>query len=349
MTHPQDRDQLLTRRDRHEAVKSGRRRRRAGRAWGIALVTVLVLVLGGVGLYAWNLWSNLSGIDRLDDALAGDYEGRPDAATPDNDGRVPLNVLLLGSDTRDSGGDLLTELGNRTDAIMVAHIPADRSSVQLMSIMRDSWVPIDGHGEAKINAAYSYGSMPLMSQTVEQLIGQRIDHVAVIDFESFKGLTDALGGVTVDNPNRFESSRIPGHVFEQGQITLDGEQALAFVGERYAFMDGDFQRVRNQQIYMRALLSTVLSAGTLSNPATVANLTNTVGQYVTVDSALTNEVITGLAFELRDVRSSDVTMFTMPTSGTGLIGDQSVVFVDWVKLEQVRAAFANDTVDRLQF
>ena len=69
----------------------------------------------------------------------------------------------------------------------------------MMSIMRDNWVEIQGHGEAKINAAFSYGGLPLAVNTVENFIGARIDHVALIDFESFKGLTDSLGGVTVHN------------------------------------------------------------------------------------------------------------------------------------------------------
>lgn len=321
-----------------------RRSRKARRGWLIAIAAVLVVALGGAGLFALNIWQNLNNIDRLDDALAGDYEGRPDEASADSSGNKPINILLLGSDTRESGADLMTSLGERADAIMVVHVPADRKSVQVMSIMRDSWVPIDGYGEAKVNAAYSYGSIPLMAQTLEQLIGQRIDHVAVIDFEGFKGMTDALGGVTINNPKQFESNRIKGHVFEQGEITLNGEEALAFVGERYAFIDGDYQRVRNQQLYLEALIGKILSAQTLTNPVTVSNLIASVSPYIGVDSTLTNQVMTDLALQMRDLRKADVSMFTMPTSGTGMIGGQSVVLVDWVKLEDVRAGFKNDTL-----
>ena len=77
-----------------------------------------------------------------------------------------------------------------------------------MSIMRDNWVPIDGHGYNKINAALAFGGVPLMVSTVENFIDTRIDHVAVIDFEGFKGLTDALGGVTVSSPVAFYQWRI---------------------------------------------------------------------------------------------------------------------------------------------
>ena len=81
--------------------------------------------------------------------------------------------------------------------MMLVHIPADRASVQVMSIPRDSWVAVPGHGDAKINAAYSWGGPTLMIQTVEQLTGVRIDHIALTDFNSFVGITDALGGVEI--------------------------------------------------------------------------------------------------------------------------------------------------------
>lgn len=85
---------------------------------------------------------------------------------------------------------------------MLAHVPADRQHVYLMSIMRDSWVEVPGHGRAKINAAYSWGGVALTTETVEQLLDIRIDHVAEIDFAGFEDMTDALGGVTVDSPGR---------------------------------------------------------------------------------------------------------------------------------------------------
>src|SRR5690606_4226712 len=139
-----------------------------------------------------------------------------------------------------------------------------------MSIMRDNWVHIQGHGDAKINAAVAYGGIPLAVNTVENMIDARIDHVALIDFESFKGLTNAVGGVTVNNPIPFTAHH-GGHNFAQGEITLNGEQALGFVRERYAFADGDYQRARNQQIYLKGLIGQILSRDTLTSPAKVSD------------------------------------------------------------------------------
>ena len=87
--------------------------------------------------------------------------------------------------------------------MMLVHIPADRKGAYVTSIMRDTWLDIPGHGKAKINAAFAYGGVPLAVQTLEGLLDTRIDHVAAIDFEGFKGLTDALGGVEINNPIAF--------------------------------------------------------------------------------------------------------------------------------------------------
>jgi LCP family protein required for cell wall assembly len=233
---------------------------------------------------------------------------------------------------------------------MVVHIPSDRTGVTVISIMRDSWVEIPGHGTAKVNAALSFGGVPLAVQTVESIIGARIDHVAIVDFEGFMGLTDALGGVTIDNPVEFDSSHLQGFTFPQGPIVLDGKQALAFTRERYAFADGDYQRVRNQQAFISAILDKLLSADTALNPARVSEVIGAVAPYLKVDSEFTSGYAGGLAVEMRNVRKADVDFFTIPTLGTGTSDDgQSIVLLDQVKLVQLREAFASDSLDGAAF
>ena len=228
---------------------------------------------------------------------------------------------------------------------MVVHVSADRQNVTVMSIMRDSWVDIPGHGEAKVNAALAYGGVPLAVQTVESLIGSRIDHVAIVDFESFKGLTDAVGGVDVDNPIGFESSHLKGHTFPQGVVHMNGDEALAFTRERYAYSDGDYQRVRNQQLVVKALISKVLSADTALNPGRLTEVIGAVAPYLTVDAGLTSGYAAGLGLEMRDVRAGDITFFTAPTLGTGTSDDgQSIVVLDEAGLAEVQAAFRDDTL-----
>lgn len=92
---------------------------------------------------------------------------------------------------------------------MVMHVDGDRLGVQVLSIPHDSWVGIEGHGGAKINAAMSYGGLPLATQTVSDFIGAPIHHVAILDFDGFEALTDSVGGVTVQSERASRSTAIP--------------------------------------------------------------------------------------------------------------------------------------------
>ncbi|WP_169516480.1 LCP family protein [Gulosibacter molinativorax] len=311
-------------------------RRRRLKTWQIILIVLLVLVLAAAGILWWNVQSKLNQVETIETAFP-DETARPDVFDGEN---PPTNILMLGSDSRaDTSESMMTDLGNRSDTIMVAHISGDKQSIQIMSIMRDSWVEIPGHGEMKINAALSLGGVPLLVETVEGLIDQRIDHVAMIDFNGFKGVTDALGGVSLNNPYAFSSD---GYDFPAGPITLDGEQALVFVRERYSFEDGDYQRVQNQQIFLKAVMAQAMSGETLTNPGKLNDLLGAVTPYVATDSSLNGSAMFDMAQSLTSVRMRDITTFTMPTNGTGMIGDQSVVYVNWDEMEVLREKFKTD-------
>src|SRR4029453_16473372 len=183
------------------------------------------------GLYGYNLAQTFnSGTTKIEAAF-------PDETTrPTKNVTGAMNILVMGKD-KNRDRSLETEDPSVTDqrggTLMLVHIPADRKNVFAISIMRDTWVNIPGHGEAKINAAMSLGGVALTVQTVESLFQQRIDHVAMVDFEGFKGLTDALGGVEVNIKQGFTPSTLKGKVtFQAGKNMLDGEKALAFVRER---------------------------------------------------------------------------------------------------------------------
>ncbi|TFC93395.1 LytR family transcriptional regulator [Cryobacterium sp. TMT3-29-2] len=326
------------------------------RGWRIALIAiaaVMLLVAGAAGVYAWSLSNTFdSQTVKLPDVFP-DEAARPTAAPADPASGLSTsgqNILLLGSDTRGTNDGSIADLsGQRSDSIMVVHVPANRKNIYVMSIMRDSWLEIPGRGEAKINAAMSYGGVPLAVQTIEGLLGARIDHVAIVDFEGFKGITDALGGVDVDNPVGFDSSSLQGRYFAEGTHRLNGTEALAFVRERYAFSDGDFQRARNQQAFIKAVLGQSLTAETLTNPAKISGLVGAVAPYLSVDDGLNSAYVAGLAVELRDVRVGDVTFFTLPTTGTGTSPDgQSIVVIDQDKLKEVQQGFQTDTLDAYQ-
>jgi len=317
------------------------------RAWRIVFVVFgifAIVVLGAAAATVWNLSRSFESVEKIPEAFPADESVRPPVAT--GPAASAMNFLLLGSDSRGaSTGSIANLSGQRSDTIVIVHVPADRQTLSVMSIPRDTWLEIPGHGEAKINAALSFGGVPLAVQTVEGLLGSRIDHVAVVDFAGFAALTDALGGVDIDNPIAFDAYHLEGHTFPQGVQHLDGTEALAFARERYAFTDGDFQRVRNQQLLIRALLSGLMQKSVLASPATMGGVVEAVSPNLAIDEELSATDLVGLGMELREVREGDVSFFTIPTIGTGTSADgQSIVNLDWDALPALQEAYRSDSL-----
>lgn len=329
-------DEQPTRRSRRDG---GRKKKGGAGKKFLAGILVLALIAGlGIAGYVWyigNLWN--SGSEQLsqEDVFGGEQ--------PKPSGKG-VNILLLGSDSRDEDVDYFGDArGNRSDTIMVAHIPADNSGVQVISIPRDTWVDIEGHGKAKINAAMSYGGLPLATKTIGNFIGAPIHHVAILDFEGFTKLTDAVGGVDVYSEHSFT---INGHSYTEGINHLTGEEALPFVRARKNFADGDLQRMRNQQAYLKALMDKIVSRDTLSDPTKVTAMVRDFSPYMSVDDALSASKIAAMAFDLRNVRTDDIQFFSAPISGAGRSSDgQAILNIDEGELEKIRDAFENDTVD----
>lgn len=320
-----------------------RKKRHTGR--NVFLVFFAVVLIGALaaGGYVYNLAHSFNnGTHTLEHVFPDDAK-RPAKSA---DGKA-VNILLMGSDTRGNLGDLQNEgpTGERSDTMMLMHIPADHKNVYVMSVMRDLWVDIPGQGNAKINAALSYGGIPLVVETLEGLFDSRIDHVAVIDFEGFKSLTDALGGVDVNVPFDFTSSGSKGEHFAKGVQTLNGESALKFVRERHAFTDGDYQRVRDQQAFVKGIMAKFLKKSTLTNPGKISDVVGKFSPYLSVDSGLDAGTVARLGLDLRNVRTNDVHMFTLPTKGTGTSPDgQSIVLPDQGAIDAISGALKDDTL-----
>lgn len=264
---------------------------------------------------------------------------------------VAMNLLIIGSDSRgDSRAEEAqaaagTPADQRADVLMLVHIPADRQKIYGISIMRDTWVAIPGYGEAKINAGLELGGRPLMVRTVEGLFNTRIDHTVMVDFKGFWDATNALGGVDVNVTVPFTSTHDTRHNFPAGVNRLDGGAALEFVRERYAFADGDFQRIRNQQTFLKAFISKFMSAGTLSNPETVMGVVNALRPHLQVDQGFTPEVMVRLGYSLRDVGPEDAILFRLPDGGFGFSTDgQSIVYQNPGAVGAISAALASGTL-----
>ena len=254
------------------------------------------------------------------------------------------NILLLGSDQRATAEAAEQGVsGQRSDTMMLVHLPADGSEAYVTSFPRDLYVEIPGHGQDRINAALSYGGLPLAVNTVEDYTDTPIDHVALIDFEGITGLVDTLGGVDVQVPESFERD---GMQFTEGTQHLDGEEALVFARERKQLDTGDFARNQNQQQLLKAIAGELLSGDTLSSPGKMRDTIAALSPYLTTDEGLDSRTIVQLGVENRNLRSSDLHFLEAPHGDPYTTsGGASVVASDEEGMEELRTALEEDTMD----
>ena len=237
------------------------------------LGALLVLVLW-VGYGYWQFRGSMDAAnDRVDASTRA-------ALTP---GGSPLTdsstTLVLGSDVRPGGSD------GRSDSIMLVRVDPGRNSIAQLSIPRDLRVTIPGHGDDRINAAYTLGGPALAIKTVQDLTGIPINHVVQVDFAGFRELVDALGGVTIDNPTKIISNSFDGHPwrFGRGRLHLDGRHALAYARVRENIADpsdNDLTRGLRQQRVLQAIAHGLASPGTLFRLPSVGR---TIGKPLTTD------------------------------------------------------------------
>ena len=317
-----------------DAPPRAKHEKRRNRWLLFTVLGVLVAVLiGGIGFASWYGKSALDAMDNIKrDASLTPSGERPAPVEPVAD-KAPINMVLMGSDTR--GGER-----GRSDVLQLLHISGDRQNVFLMSIPRDSYVEIPGHGKAKVNAAYSWGGAALSVETLELLLDVPMDNTVLIDFEGFTNVIDTLGGVTVYNN---EASSSKGFDFPKGEITLNGEEALRFVRERKNLSNGDFGRAERQRDVIKAVLGKLASGGVLADPGRFRESVTELGRNFTVDESLTNDAIIRLGWEMKGVSPSDIKSFQLPTAGFGWTDDkQSIVLIDEEKLDELKAALRAD-------
>jgi LCP family protein required for cell wall assembly len=308
---------------------------------GVLVAVIAVLIGGGV----WFLTERYAGnIDRISDVFEDlDEEARPAPATPAEETDAdPVTFLLVGSDTR---GETLEgeDPDGRSDAIMIARFSGDRQHAQLISIPRDSWVDIPGHGKNKINASYAFGGPSLLIETVEQLTQVRIDHYVAIDFDGIIQVTDDLGGVDVYVA---ETTSNGPYTFPAGWNHLDGDQARWYLGQRYGLQGGDFDRVKRQQQYLRSMFGKLFSSDTFTNPGRLDAAMIAVTSAVSIDDSLGNGDLLALAYSMRNVTPDNVDYFTAPILGTGMEGPASVVYLDEVTGERMWAYLQTDSLSQ---
>ena len=169
----------------------------------------------------------------------------------------------------------------------------------------------------------------------------RMDHVAEVDFAGFIALTDEVGGVRVYNTH---PSRSGGYAFPVGYITLNGEEALAYVRERKGLPRGDLDRAERQRAVVTAILAKGLSGDTVRNPRRFIAFTSGVAQHITVDAELTPAVLRRTALSLR-LTPEDIASVQAPVARFGRSsGGQSIDVVDKARMAELAAALGDDTM-----
>jgi len=343
-------DRLLNggRRQRPGNGKPARHRARAATlhpiARAVALTLLFVLAFGSsVVALTWNrVQGNIETYD-IDDLLGNrpTASGSP-APTDINAGRA-LNILVIGSDSREGANDVDgagadgTTSGMRSDTTMLVHVSADRSHVEVVSIPRDTLVDIpsctlrDGtttepQYDVMFNSAFETGSeggdlgsaAACTIRTVEELTGIYVDDFVVVDFAGFINVVDALGGVAMYVPEDI-NDQLAGLQLEQGCRLLNGTEALGFARVRKTVGDGsDISRIGRQQDLVLAIVRDALSTELLRNPPRLYRFLDTSTQTLTTGNRIGDVgALAGLGTSLASIRVEDIAFITMPFEWAG--------------------------------
>ncbi|MER5349521.1 LCP family protein [Kitasatospora sp. NPDC002551] len=320
-------------------------------AWSAA--GVLVLLAGTGGLIYYKLNGNIKSFDP--DAIATD---RPPEAQADADGNKPVNVLLIGSDSRgknnsDLGGG--EDGGARSDTTILLHVYADHKHAVGISIPRNAKVAIPpcklpsgkwtkGEASQLFNAAFSTGGSddgnPACTQnTVEKLTGIRVDHTIVIDFQGFAAMTKAVDGVDICLPEDIHekdlNDKLPAKgavVLKKGPQKVQGQQALDYVRLRHGIGDGsDIGRMKRQQAFISSLASKIKKQGL--SPTNLLPLADAATKSLTVDPGLDSaDKLMSFGLSLRNIDLHDLKFITLPWRFRTQDKDLDIVQADAQKL-----------------
>ncbi|MEO5608460.1 MAG: LCP family protein [Ornithinibacter sp.] len=291
------------------APEPPRRARRGRRVLTFALVAALAWV-GYTVFTPWHAWTTVT---RENTTPGGE---RPAAA----DGHT---YLLVGSDSREGltkaerkalgvGGDAS---GRRTDSIILLHTPAGSGKPVLISIPRDSYLPIPGNDRNKVNAAFSIGGPTLLVETIEQATGLPIDGYLEIGFAGFAGVVDSLGGVNVCVKADIKDAKA--HIdLKKGCQVLDGKNSLGYVRARYSDPKGDLGRAARQRQFLGAVMKEAATPSTVLNPFTWWDFTHSAASNVIVgeDTSLLDSW--RIVSTMRKVSSDEALSLVVPLSST---------------------------------
>ena len=296
-----------------------KRRRRPLKVVGISLVLLIVAATAG-GFAYWRV------IDKLFDR--GNYNLA-------EAGGKALNVLLVGSDSREGLNDpedikrFGSVGGTRSDTIILAQLIPSQQRGVLVSFPRDLYVPIHYGGQIsqnKINSAYGHGPQALID-TVGALTGVPINHYMEVDIRGFRGMVDAIGGIDITQDKALYDSKL-NFSLPAGLNHLDGNQALSFVRARHATPGGDFDRIKRQQQFLRAVMSKVGKPSVLANPIRVNQLAHAFASNVRVDQYFQLDDLVKFAVSMRHIGQNQLETYQVPSHCCSRANGASIVTYD---------------------
>jgi LCP family protein required for cell wall assembly len=300
----------------------------------VAVATMATLAVAAVGAFAYGYHHLNHNIRTF--KPEGVSSSRPAPATPAAPTAfAPINLLLIGSDSRSNGNVALgggaAVDGARSDTTILLHISGDRKHAVGVSIPRDSLVDIpacEANGtwfaaqtHVMFNSAFAEGDLPggnptCTQNTVEAMTGIRIDHTVVLDFAGFAAMSSAVGGVAVCVPqvNSTWLEQAYGVTLSPGMQTLSGKSALEYVRAREGFGDNsDIGRMKRQQAFLSALVKKILDTGVYTNPITLYQLADAATSALTVDPSLDSvTALEDLSLQLKSVPLKNLEFVTTP-------------------------------------
>jgi LCP family protein required for cell wall assembly len=330
----------------HRPQRRRFRRFRSAPRWARVLIVIgiVLLVLAGatVGGGFWLVHRYESRVGHAD--LLGDAAPPKDRKKPPS---APLNLLLLGSDSRQGERDKGTVAGERSDTIMLLHISLAHDSAAVISIPRDSYVDIPAGGpwkggKNKLNAALAFGGAPLAAKTITNLTHLQLDGAMIVHFAGLRQMVDAVGGVNVCVDYDVKSS-FSDRLWTKGCHEMHGAEAEEFMRERKNVPLGDISREHQQQLVVQGVIEKVSFNGMLTHPLTFDKLLTTAAQSITIDRTMD---LRQLALSVKDIKPAKVKYATVPFSSLDMSTPAgSAVQLNEAKDATLFSAIQSDTVD----
>jgi LCP family protein required for cell wall assembly len=317
-----------------------RRRRRPGA--GLVVLLLVALLLAYPLSLGWVAWSSIDKVEAISSTTS----------TPGT------TFLLVGSDSRagltdEQVGELATGTeaeagGQRTDTILLLHVPSGGGPSVLVSLPRDSFVAIPGNGENKLNAAFAFGGPQLLVETVEGETGLGVDSYVETGFAGFASVVDALGGVDVCLEAPL-SDPAAGIDLPAGCQQLTGPQALGFVRSRQTDATGDLARVQRQRQLLGGIVDETLDPALLLNPPRAYRTAGAGGGGLVVDEGTGPLDLGRFLLGMRSVSGPDGVQLTVPVSNPNLSTSAgSAVEWDAERSEQLFAALRADDTEQVR-